>query len=118
MSRFVFVFLSLSQLVLAACPREPMPPEPDYVVFPPYDAGIDAEVEVLADCRVACENLAKLGCPESAPAGRTCGSVCSTSTRLGFDLRLPCVASAGTPDHVRACCTPGQPCSQVRCRGR
>ncbi len=116
-----FVLVSsvvIAALLLFGCPAT-MPPEPPYVVFPPYDGGdFDAEVQTTADCRAYCESLAKLGCPESAPQGRTCSSTCSAATAAGHDLKPWCVATAATPDQVRACCPFGQPCSPTRCRGR
>jgi hypothetical protein len=92
--------------------KETLPPEPPYVVFPPYqDASVDAELDVDPLCRLACESLAKMGCPESAPAGRTCGSVCTAAEQQGIDLPTICIANASTPDQVRAC-------GMVRCQGR
>lgn len=105
--------------VNCACPTSPpYPPEPPVVVFPPYDAGPLPPLEtcsdgssVPADCRLACESLAKLGCPESAPAGRTCGCVCAFAEDAGLPLNAWCIAAASTPDQIRACGT-------VRCLGR
>ena len=93
------------------------PPEPDVVIYPPYqDGGMDANVEIVqipADCRLACESLAKLGCPESAtpPGGRSCGSVCAAALEQGIDLPTICIANASTVDQVRAC-------GMIKCKGR
>lgn len=96
---------------LSSC-RETLPPEPPYVIFPPYqDASVDAELEIDPLCRLACESLARAGCPESAPAGRTCGSVCTAAEKEGIDLPTICIAAASTPDQIRAC-------GMVRCQGR
>ena len=108
-------FLALSGAVAfvlscSSC-KETLHPEPPYVIFPPDDAGQDAELEVPADCRLACENLAKMGCPESHPAGRSCGSVCAAAEREGIDLPTLCIANASTPDQARAC-------GQIKCKGR
>jgi hypothetical protein len=94
-----------------ACPKT-LPPEPPYVTFPPYeDAGVDGDSQaVSADCRVACESLARVGCPESAPGGATCGVVCTRAAAEGIPLNTVCVAAASTPDGIRAC--------GVRCLGR
>lgn len=90
-------------------------------VFPPFpDVNIDGgdEVAVPPACRAACDNLTSLGCPESAPAGRSCGSVCAVHSRFS-DLRLECVAGSKTPDQVRNCCPLGTlGCSPVKCAGR
>jgi hypothetical protein len=111
-----FVSLVLLPLLALFGCKQTLPPEPDYVVFPPWqgdagDAGFDAELDVPADCRLACESMAKVGCPESTPAGRTCGSVCAAAERAGFGLKPFCIAAASTPDQIRACGT-------VECRGR
>lgn len=99
-------------LMLEGCPAAKAPEDQrEIVVFPPYGDAGNQEVDVSADCRVACENLAKMGCPESVPAGRSCGSVCTTAQARGIDLRTICVANASTPDQVRACGT-------ADCRGR
>lgn len=114
MKKLVPIAAFLAFLPASTC-KPPIPPEPDVVIFPPFspDGGADAEVlDVDPLCRVACENLARLGCPESAPAGRSCGSVCTSVVRAGVaDLNLACVASASTPDQVRAC-------GSVECEGR
>lgn len=114
----ISLVLAATFAVLASC--KAMPPEPPSVIFPPYDGGLgsggaDAEVRVDPLCAVACENLAKIGCPESVPAGRSCGSTCTMASANGFDLRLYCLATASLPEHVRGCCPAGQPCTQVRC---
>lgn len=97
-------------------------PADDYQIttFPPDEAGIDAESpRVPADCHLACANLAKLGCPESAPSGRSCGSVCAYASSNGFDMQLACVAKAASADQVRACCPSGKPgCTPTRCKGK
>lgn len=99
--------------------RPSLPPEPPYVVYPPFDGGvIDAEVEVSATCRLYCESLAKIGCPEAGRFGRSCGSMCTVAESNGMDLRTLCVANASTGDQVRSCCADGEPCSPTRCRGR
>lgn len=110
----LFVTIVVLQLVTFALACGPSyPPEPHVVIFPPYaDAGtVDAELEVPADCRVACESLARVGCPESAPKGRTCGSVCAAAVKEGIKLPLICIAASSTPDQIRAC-------GKVRCEGR
>lgn len=111
---FAFAVAAWAVALVLSCSscKEQLPPEPPYVVFPPYqDASVDAELEVPADCRLACESLAKMGCPESAPAGRTCGSVCAAAEREGIDLPTICIANASTPDQARAC-------GMIRCKGR
>lgn len=100
-------------LALCACPST-LPPEPPYVVFPPYDAapaeGSAATCAPDPICRVACENLAKMGCPEAEPAGMTCECVCTAAKANGLRLDPICAANASTPDQARAC--------GVRCAGR
>lgn len=109
---FAIVFAVAAWVFALSSCKETLPPEPPYVVFPPYqDASVDAELDVDPLCRVACENLAKMGCPESAPAGRTCGSVCTAAELNGLDLPLVCISNASTPDQVRAC-------GMIRCQGR
>lgn len=104
--------VAIIPFVISACPP-PRPPENyDITVFPPYGDAGDAELDVPADCRVACENLAKMGCPESAPAGRTCGSVCAAAQAAGIDLNPICVASVSSPVELRA------RCGTVQCEGR
>lgn len=89
---------------LAACPP---PQPPDYgIVETVHEAG----VEVTHLCRLACESLAKIGCPESMPAGKPCEEVCSAAEKLGMDMNTVCIANASTADHARACKT-------VECRG-
>ncbi len=113
-----YVFVILAALCLVFC-KPGLPDDGPFVVYPPYDGGfVDAEVDVLADCRVACENLARLACPESAPAGRTCGSVCTIASQTGYEPRTACLATAGTPDDVRACCKRGERCTRFSCTGR
>lgn len=107
--------------LVAACPKRGLPPEPDVVVFPPWDAqvGVDREVPPDPLCRVMCENLAKIPCPESAwePGGRSCTSACTIAGQQGADLRPVCVANAATPDQVRGCCPRGaKGCSPVLCK--
>lgn len=112
MKNLFAVIVAVFAWAFALSCKETLPPEPDYVIFPPYqDASVDAELEVDALCRVACESLAKVGCPESAPAGRTCGSVCTAAMNAGIDLNAICIAAASTPDQIRACGT-------VECKGR
>lgn len=111
---------SLIPLTLCACPpKPPLPPEPDVVIFPPYDSGEAAATQpercsdgstVPVDCRLACESLAKIGCPESVPAGRSCGCVCAAAEASSVPMKTLCVANASTPDQMRAC--------NVRCAGR
>jgi hypothetical protein len=103
-------FAALLLLSCSGCPKTP-PPEPPIVVTPPYtDAG--AEGAVFDDCglnidplcRAACESLAKVGCPESAPTGgRTCSCMCTKAVEEGLDLNTVCVAAASTPDQIRQC---------------
>ncbi len=92
-----------------------MPDDYQITVFPPFplDGGVDAELdEIPADCRLACESMAKVGCPESAPEGRSCSSVCAAVVKSGVrDLNLWCIANASTPDQIRGCGT-------VKCKGR
>lgn len=98
---------------------ESLSPEPAFVSHPLLDSGIDAEAPVIsAACQAACENLMKMGCPESLSTGRTCGSVCQISNDLKFDTRPWCVAMAGNPEGVRACCPPGERCARIKCLGR
>ena len=93
---FVGVFLVACP---ATCPP-PYPPEPEVATF---------ESKILADCRLACESMAKVGCPESAPSGdRSCGEVCTTAVANHFPMPTICVAAASTKDQIRAC--------GVRCR--
>lgn len=103
---------AIAVLFLASCP-EPKVPDYEITVFPPYGLdGGDAELaDIPADCRLACESLAKVGCPESHPAGRSCASVCAAAQAGGRDLKPWCIANASTPDQMRACGT-------VRCLGR
>jgi hypothetical protein len=108
-------------LSLASCPQRQTPSENyDITVFPAYGDAAPADAgEVSADCRLSCESMAKVGCPESAPAGGTCGSVCMAATSNGFDLKSMCIAAASTPDQIRACCPSGTAgCTSTLCRGR
>ncbi len=119
MKKLVVAVVSL----LASCTScQAKAPSDDYQIttFPVDEAGADAEsVRIPADCRVACESLAKLGCPESAPSGRSCGSVCAYASANGFDMNLLCIANSSTADQVRACCPAGKPgCTPTRCKGR
>src|SRR5579863_1391214 len=85
-----------------ACPMTPpLPPEPDYVVFP-----LDAEAAAQDPlCRLACESMAKIGCPEAATldGGRSCPDVCTAAMSEGEGLPTICLANASTADQVRAC---------------
>jgi hypothetical protein len=120
MEKLVVLSVPFIAALLVACAEacgSSLPPEPAIVVFPPYDGG-DAEVPHDKICELACENLAKMGCPESVPAGRSCASLCSQAEHDGFDLRPLCVANARTPDEVRGCCDGGAACSRTRCAGR
>lgn len=109
----LLVFVWCSVVGFESGCKETIPPEPDIVIYPPYqDASVDAEFTIIpADCRLACESLARVGCPESAPAGRTCGSVCAAALYEGIDLPTICIAAASTPDQIRAC-------GMVKCKGR
>lgn len=101
------LLVAAASAALWSCPKPVLPPEPPYVVFPPYeDAGSPDAL-----CRLACENLAKIGCPESAPAPKPCADVCTDAERAGNPLNTICVANASTPDQVRAC-------GSVECAGR
>ncbi len=107
-------------ILLASCPQPKVPVE-DYeiTITPPHPDAPDGSANVPADCRLACESMAKVGCPESAPAGGSCGSVCAAASSNGFDLRSMCIAAASTPDQIRACCPPKTPgCTPTLCRGR
>lgn len=68
---------------LTACPKEPLPPQPD------ADSGIDSGVVDSGDgdvdaaapatCANWCKHAKKLGCPSAKPTpqGSTCEEVCS-----------------------------------------
>lgn len=112
MKKLVPIVAFVALLPAANC--KPEPDAPVVEVLPPFspDGGTDAEVPDLDPvCRAACENLVRVGCPEGAPAGRSCASVCTMAVRAGAELNLACVASASTPDQVRAC-------GSVDCKGR
>lgn len=111
----LFVVVALATAIHC---KQSLPEEPPFVVFPPYDdAGFDAEVSVNSECSRACANLVILGCPESWPAGRSCGSTCEVASAHGFDMRPRCLAEADSANAVRACCS-GVRCAKVNCRGR
>jgi hypothetical protein len=114
MKKTLLGFLLFSFLAaLNACPPAKPPENYDITVYPPFPDGGDAELpEIDPLCRVACESLAKIGCPESSPAGRSCGSVCTAMSRSGASaIDLLCVANASTADQVRGC-------GGVECAGR
>lgn len=88
------------------CPSNKLPPEPAYVVYPPFQDAAppsDTACTPTALCRTACESLAKVGCPESAPAGQTCSCMCTMAEAEGLDLNLICVSNASTVEQIRAC---------------
>ena len=95
--KFYLVSMAIAWALLEGC-KTTLPPEPDYVVYPPEDAGDPL-------CRLACENMARIPCPESAPAGKTCRQVCEDAERGGNPLNLVCLANASTREQVRACGT-------------
>ena len=98
--------LALTGISCAEVPK--LPPEPPYVVFPADDAGTMSVSS--ADCRLACESLARVGCPEAAPAnGQSCTQVCANAELLGFPLNTLAIANASNPDQMRA--------AGVRCEG-
>ncbi len=115
----IYAFAVTLVLVNCGCPAKTLPPEPPITIFPPYaDASPLPPLEtcadgspVPADCRLACESLAKVGCPEAAPAGRSCGCVCAAAEDAGLPMNAFCIAAASTPDQIRSCKT-------VRCLGR
>lgn len=92
--------------LLPSCPAAGTIPPADSSAPAPYEAG---KVDFNPLYRLACENLAKIGCPESAPAGKTCAEVFELAEKLGNPLNAVCVANASTPSQVRAC-------GSVRCR--
>lgn len=114
-NRLISTALASCPMAICAClPVPAYPPEPEVVVYPPYDSGTDSEpgcdLSVPVDCRLACESLAKIGCPESAPSGdRSCGCVCVHAQAARIPMKTICVANASTPDQARAC--------NVRCAG-
>lgn len=90
-------------LSFAACARFAPPP-----LEPTKD---DASVEAATSgslCELACENLGRMGCPES---DGTCAAVCESAEDAGNPMNTICLANASTPDQARACGT-------VRCKGR
>lgn len=103
----VIVLLVAAGVACTGCPSTNPPPEPSYVVFPPYqeDAAPPSDTACTPSplCRTACEALARVGCPESAPAGQSCSCVCALAEAQGIDLNLVCVSNASTVEQVRAC---------------
>lgn len=73
-------------VALACCP-EPSRPDTSHVP---------------ADCSVACDSLAHLGCPEALPnaSGLTCEEVCR---KAGPMLDVACVAASSSIEQVRTC---------------
>lgn len=109
--RFALALVALSACAsMCACPPPPLPPEPGYVVYPPEDSAPASSRDPL--CRLACENMAKMGCPESATldGGLDCPTVCEHALDAGVPLPLAKLAAAGTPDQLREL--------GVRCIGR
>lgn len=101
---------------LSSCPLSRPVEDYEITVNPPFEAGDGSALKTIPECKAACENLANLGCPESAAAGGSCGSVCTAAELNGFDLRLACVATAKSVAEVRSCCPKGTPgCSPVLC---
>jgi hypothetical protein len=107
---------AVAPATVCACPQAPppLPPEPPFVVAPPRADGLapletcDDGKPVPADCRVACEAMAKVGCPESNDAGRSCGCVCEAAEKNGSPLPTLCVANQSTIEGMRGC--------GIRCR--
>lgn len=118
-----FAALLCAVRFIVACSSPKGPESPPMPVFP--DAGA-VEVEGSPLCRVMCENLGRMGCPESATpveaidggwaVGRSCVSTCTVAEKHGRNLRTICVANASTPDQIRLCCPKGSKgCTPVTC---
>jgi hypothetical protein len=83
---------TLSLLLCSAagpCGHSPTPPDP-----PPTPPG--------SPCERACQNLAKLGCPEGQHAD--CAADCEAGMGDKItDFHPDCLAQAATPEEARAC---------------
>ena len=82
----------------------------------PPDASIVFDPGVVVDptCAKAAQMLHASRCPEADDATKF-GVLCTMSRGGSFDFREACLALAGSPDAVRGCCAPHEPCSRVKC---
>lgn len=87
--------LLIVPLLLLGCPKPANCPEPeDPAKYEPT-------------CKDACDNLAKLGCPEAEPTkkGQTCVEVCKDTEAAGANVTLNpgCVANMKSCDEIDSC---------------
>lgn len=94
--------------LMGGCPT----PAPKPPIVDASDAALEDAVVRNPSCASACEQLAKLGCPEgrTLDGGKSCLHVCEDAEASGkFSLKPACVIGAQTIEQLRLCGT-------VRCQ--